>query len=153
MRVFVDVNVPMYAAGVDHPYKDACIWVMSELVMDRWQGETDTESLQEILHRYGARGRTDIGLQVVAHMRAVVDHIHPIGDHTMRLTERNFARFTPGGMQARDCIHLAVMQEQGISQIITADRHFDNLPGITRLDPLALYRDAGSPDISALLER
>ena len=46
MRVFVDVNVPMYAAGVDHPYKDACIWVMSELVMDRWQGETDTESLQ-----------------------------------------------------------------------------------------------------------
>ena len=42
------------------------------------------------------------------------------------------------------------MQEQDISQIITANRRFDNLPGITRLDPLALYRDAGGPDIATL---
>lgn len=150
MRVFVDVNVPMYAAGFAHPYKDACLWLMTELVMGSWQAETDAECLQEILHRYGAQGKFDMGLRVVAQMRAVVEQIHPITDFTIHITERNFARYTPSGMQARDCIHLAVMQQQGITQIVTADRHFDNLEGITRLDPLSLYQDAGSPDIAAM---
>jgi len=36
-------------------------------------------------------------------------------------------------LSARDAIHLAVMQQNGISQILTFDSGFDGFPGITRL--------------------
>jgi len=32
-----------------------------------------------------------------------------------------------------DAIHLAVMREHSIEQILSFDRHFDGLPGIRRL--------------------
>jgi predicted nucleic acid-binding protein len=38
-------------------------------------------------------------------------------------------------LQARDSLHLAIMQRQGIFHIISADRHFDGIPGLIRLDP------------------
>jgi predicted nucleic acid-binding protein len=36
-------------------------------------------------------------------------------------------------LTARDAIHLAVMHEHGIEEIMSFDRHFDGLPGISRL--------------------
>ncbi len=61
-------------------------------------------------------------------------------------------RIHPRGMQARDCVIIGSHAGTGhSSRSSTADRHFDNLLGITRLDPLILYQDAGSPDIATLL--
>jgi len=39
------------------------------------------------------------------------------------------------GLQARDRIHLAVMERLGISRIVSTDRAFDSARGVTRLDP------------------
>ena len=36
-------------------------------------------------------------------------------------------------LTARDAVHLAVMREHGIEHIVSFDRHFDGLPGITRV--------------------
>ncbi len=36
-------------------------------------------------------------------------------------------------LSARDAVHLAVMEQHGIEQILTFDSGFDGLPGITRL--------------------
>jgi len=36
-------------------------------------------------------------------------------------------------LSARDAIHVAVMERQGISDILTFDTGFDPLPGIRRL--------------------
>jgi predicted nucleic acid-binding protein len=36
-------------------------------------------------------------------------------------------------LTARDAIHLAVMREHGIEVILSFDRHFDGLPGVSRL--------------------
>jgi predicted nucleic acid-binding protein len=33
-------------------------------------------------------------------------------------------------------VHIAVMRQHGINQVFSADRHFDSIPDITRLDPL-----------------
>ena len=35
----------------------------------------------------------------------------------------------------RDWLHLAVMLNNGITEIISADSHFDDIEGVTRLDP------------------
>lgn len=52
--VFLDVNVPMYAAGADHPHKAACVWAMEEVAEGRLAVAIDVEIVQEILHRYSA---------------------------------------------------------------------------------------------------
>src|SRR2546430_11442621 len=38
---------------------------------------------------------------------------------------------------------VAVMQNNGVTEIISADRHFDQVDGIVRLDPLELFRRPG----------
>ncbi len=35
----------------------------------------------------------------------------------------------------RDAVHAATMLNNGLTHIISADRHFDIIEGITRLDP------------------
>ena len=49
-------------------------------------------------------------------------------------------------LSARDLLHAAVMERAGAEEIISADRGFDDLPRLKRLDPsdLATWRaDAG----------
>jgi hypothetical protein len=38
----LDINVPMYAAGRAHPYREACIWVMTEITEGRLAAAIDT---------------------------------------------------------------------------------------------------------------
>jgi len=45
----------------------------------------------------------------------------------------------------RDLVHLAVMRRAGCTHIVTADRGFDGLSGIQRLDPLDV--DRWAPDL------
>ena len=37
------------------------------------------------------------------------------------------------GLSARDCLHLAVMSSHGIQRVITLDRAFAGVPGVTTL--------------------
>ena len=48
------------------------------------------------------------------------------------------------GMPAADLTHVAVMQAAGIDTIMSADRDFDRLAGITSVDPLEWYERAGT---------
>ena len=38
-------------------------------------------------------------------------------------------------LNLRDAVHLGTMRTNGIETIITADRHFDGIDGVTRIDP------------------
>lgn len=44
----------------------------------------------------------------------------------------------------RDLIHVAVMRRLGVERVISADRDFDGMPGVTRLDPMDIeeWRDS-----------
>ena len=33
----------------------------------------------------------------------------------------------------RDAVYLAIMREHGIERILSFDRHFDGVPGVTRM--------------------
>jgi predicted nucleic acid-binding protein len=46
---FLDVNIPMYAAGKDHRSRAACVYVMQEIAEGRLIVAIDTEIIQEIL--------------------------------------------------------------------------------------------------------
>ncbi|MFQ5796899.1 MAG: type II toxin-antitoxin system VapC family toxin [Candidatus Bipolaricaulia bacterium] len=137
--LFSDVNIPMYAAGRDHPYRESCRWVMTEITEGRIQAAIDTEIIQELLYRYGALRRPQTGVKIANQLLTIVPTIYPVTPEDVRLAVELFVRYAPQGVQARDLIHVAVMQNNGFSQIISTDTHFDQIQGIRRLDPKALF--------------
>ena len=62
--IFLDANIPMYAAGRVHPLKQPCIDVLSLAAHHPARVITDAEVFQEILHRYRAIGRWHDGEQL-----------------------------------------------------------------------------------------
>jgi len=130
---FVDANIPMYAVGAQHPLKQPCLTLLEAIAKDDLIAVTNVEVLQEILHRYTALGQRARAVEVAELFLRVVPQVLPVTLQDFRLAMELHGRHAT--IQARDSLHVAVMQQNGISRIISADRHFDSIPGITRLDP------------------
>lgn len=132
--VFVDTNVPIYAAGREHPNKESCARILLMAAEHPRAFVTDVEVLQELLHRYVSSGRWALGRQVLQGFTQVMhDRIENV-----RVEDMSFAaRLADGhpGISARDLVHAAVMRRLGVSQIVSTDADFDRLPALTRLDP------------------
>ena len=132
--VFIDANVPIYAAGREHTYKQPCARILRILADDPKSFVTDSEVLQEIMHRYLASGRWTLGREVVrAFAEAMRGRIEPVHAEDVTLAAELADRHP--GVSARDLVHAAVMQRLGAGRIISADTDFDRLEGIDRLDP------------------
>jgi hypothetical protein len=121
----------MYLVGASHPHKIGAQRWLEELVSARERLATDAEVLQEILHRYVSIERPDAIQPAFDALLGVVDDVFPVDRSAVeRAREIVLGR---KGLSARDAVHLAVMQAQGINRILSFDRGFDNYPGITRL--------------------
>ena len=132
--VFIDANVPIYAAGGDHPYKEPCSRVLRMAAEEPQPFVTDSEVLQELMHRYLASGRWALGRAVLhAFAEAMDGRVEPVLAEDILAASRLADRHP--GVSARDLVHTAVMQRLGASRIISADSDFDQLAGIDRLDP------------------
>ena len=132
--VFIDANIPIYAAGREHPYKQPCARILHILADEPQSFVTDSEVLQEIMHRYLASGRWTLGREVVrAFAEAMSGRIEPVYGEDVTLAAELADRHP--GISARDLVHTAVMQRLGAKRIISADTDFDRLEGTDRLDP------------------
>lgn len=145
--IFLDVNIPMYAAGQEHPLKSPCVWVMTEIANANLDAAIDTAIIQEILYRFGALRRWDIAVAMASNLLELVPVVYPLRLAEATLTIDLFKKYAPEGIPARDLIHVAVMNQNDLTQIISTDTHFDLIPGITRLDPQTLFtsRSATTP--------
>ena len=141
--VLIDANIPIYAAGREHPNKAPCARVMLMAAQHPRSFLTDSEVLQELLHRYLSSGRWPLGRVVFQSFAEVMrDRVEPV---YLEDVERagNLADNYPD-VSARDLVHTAVMKRLGVDRIISADTDFDNLPGVTRLAPAAVGEWSGS---------
>jgi hypothetical protein len=121
----------MYLVGASHPHKvDAQRW-LERLLSDRQRLVTDAEVLQEILHRYFAIHRRDAIQPAFDSLLGVVDEVLAI-DRAIVERAREIV-FGHGRLSARDAVHVAVMEQHGIDQILSFDSGFDGFPGIKRL--------------------
>ena len=132
--VFIDANVPIYAAGGDHPYKEPCARILRMAAEQPQPFVTDSEVLQELMHRYLASGRWVLGREVLrAFAEAMNGRVEPVHAEDV-LSASELADSHPG-VSARDLVHSAVMQRLGVVRIISADTDFDSLEDVNRLDP------------------
>lgn len=129
--ILVDSNIPMYLVGGTHPHKSDAQRLLETLVSDRQRLVTDAEVLQEILHRYVAIDRREAIQPAFEALLRIVDEVLPVD---LAVAER--AKEIVLGhrrLSARDAVHVAVMENRGIEQILSFDSGFDGFPGITRL--------------------
>ena len=141
--LFVDTNVFMYLAGDDPLMRDRCRASLRALVERETPLVTSAEVLQEILHRYAAIDRVD-------HARLVYGAAVDICQEILPIAEPQTARALDLLVQhphlpARDALHVAAMQDRGIRRILSADRHFDGVDEVDRVDPATWDPRASDP--------
>lgn len=133
-RVFIDVNIPMYAAGADHPLKTPSQKVIKAIASGELDAITDAEVFQEILYRYLHIGEREKGFMIfdLFHriMRGRILAVEDSGVQRARELAEQYTFLSP-----RDLIHMAVMIQCDLDAIITTDKSFDRLKAIQRIDP------------------
>ena len=146
--VFIDANIPIYAAGRANPHKAPCARVLMLAAEHPRAFVTHAEVLQELIHRYLASGRWASGREVLCSFAQVMrDRIEPVTATDIHQAAR-LADHHPG-ISARHLVRAAVMQRVGANRIISADTDVDRLPNITRLDPLRVDEWGHSIPLSA----
>lgn len=129
--IFVDANIPMYAAGGDPSAKRKVLAAIRRAVEDDIPLVTSAEVFQEILHRYFSTRRYRKAEIAYRFLAEICTEILPVEErHTARALEllqvhRDIA--------ARDALHAAVMEDAGITAILTEDRQLGLMPGIRRV--------------------
>lgn len=129
--ILVDSNIPMYLIGAPHPHKSDAQRLLERLVSERQRLVTDAEVLQEILHRYVAIDRRDAIQPAFDALLGIVDEVLAVNGAAAARSKEIVLGHRQ--LSARDAVHLAVMEQQGIEQILSFDSGFDGFPGVTRL--------------------
>jgi predicted nucleic acid-binding protein len=121
----------MYLVGAPHAHKSDARRLLEKVVSERQSLVTDTEVLQEILHRYVAIDRRDAIQPAFDALIGIVDQVLAVDRSIAERAKQIVLGYRQ--LSARDAVHIAVMEHHGIEQIMTFDSGFDGFPGITRL--------------------
>ena len=134
---FIDTNVPIYAAGRAHPLKEPCAQILLLVAEHAQAFVTDAEVLQELLHRY-------LALRLWPQGRDVFQRFSTLMQERVEAVQAGDVEFAASladdfqELGGRDLLHAAVMRRLGVRQIISADKDFDLLRDVERLDPAQL---------------
>ena len=134
--LFLDANIVMYAIGRAHPLREPCRGALEMVKGGEIAVVSNTEVLQEILHRYLGLKRPEIAQEVYRAVRTICLEIYPVGlddmDRAVVLLRKSPA------LNTRDAIHAATMLDRGVKSVLSTDTHFDLIPGIRRVSPETL---------------
>ena len=129
--IFVDSNIPMYLVGGDHPLKERARELLERFVDAREKLVTDVEVFQEILHRYTAIRRRDAIEPAWRVLVELADDVFPVELPQVERAKRLLLESSE--LSARDALHLAVIEVQGVARILSFDAGLDGVAGVRRL--------------------
>lgn len=129
----------MYAAGGQHPLRDPSLRIIRLVRQGDLDAVTSTEVVQEVAHRFLAIRRPEIARQLAID---VLDLFAPVLPITHALIRRvpDLARKYPS-LSARDLVHVATCIHEGITDVISPDRAFDQVAEVRRIDPTEFGAD------------
>jgi len=131
--ILVDANILMYAGGADHPHKRPSIAFLERAASGQVDAAINAEILQEILHRYRSIGRWKDGRTVYDLARRIFPTVLPITAEVLDRAREILDEHE--GLMARDALHIAVVEINGLAGICSFDRDFDQVSGVNRLEP------------------
>lgn len=131
--ILIDANIFMYAAGRESPQRLSCQQLLDRIVAGKGPAVcTDTEVLQEILHRYRALKVPGVGFQLFDAVSHLGIPILSVTDRAMAEARRLLEDYPR--LSTRDGVHLGVMREFGLEEILSYDAGFSDVPWVKRLE-------------------
>ncbi len=130
---FLDANVLMYAAGGPHSLRESCRAALQAAIDQRVSLVTDSEVLQEILHRYFALQKPEIAREVYGAATELCDEVLPVSERTTARARELLLQYR--NITARDAVHIAAMDEGGLRRRLSTDSDFDVVDEVQRVDP------------------
>jgi predicted nucleic acid-binding protein len=129
----VDTNVFLYARGAAHPYRQPCRQILTAARDGVIALDASVEIVQEYTHvllrRAIPRSQALDEADEVARQCRLHAFDHPVLTRSLSLLRRHPA------LGVRDAVHAATALTVDLDQIISTDRVFDDVDGLTRLDP------------------
>lgn len=130
--MLLDSAVVATALGDDSSARGACRRIVAAVASDAIRGYASVEMIQELVHhrlrRTGDRDAASSDGRDMAAMLTLLNFDREVLDLSLELIERTTIR-------GRDAVHAATALAYGIETIVSPDRAFDGIPGITRIDP------------------
>jgi predicted nucleic acid-binding protein len=155
--LFVDANVFLYYFTAHRKYGLACKDLLDRIENQEIVGFTSAHVLTEVVHRlmtieacqrfgWPAKGiahrlrKHPAEVRQLARSRQAVDEITLIGFDVLSVGKKHVS-VAPDislqtGLLCGDALVVAVMQDQGLTLLASADADFDRVPGITRYAPV-----------------
>ena len=133
-RAFLDSNVFLYATGAQHELREPCRLLLEAVGEGQLEAETSVEVLQEVAHVRARRGATRDDARALARHAGRICSVHAVEPEDLERALDLFA--ADDSLPLRDAVHAAVALNRGATLIASADRHFDRIPELRRLDPL-----------------
>lgn len=133
MRIFLDTNIFLYAAGRAHPERDACARLLRRVADGSLEATVNTEVVQEILYVLTRRGRRKEGLTLARNVEALFPDLLPVTRDDIR--EALHLLEEHPRLSVRDAVHAATMLRNGLQNVASVDADFDQIPGIQRIAP------------------
>lgn len=130
MRFFVDANALIYSA-VDSEFREPCLEVLEAIARGDADGRTSTAVLEEVwyIELSGRAGPLD-GL--AERVYTLFTPLLAVTDDAVRLAlDLDAPKLGPN-----DRIHVGTCIAHGIDTVFTADKGFDALRAVRRVDPL-----------------
>lgn len=134
-KLYVDSNVFFYAKVGDRVFGESCAAVLRRIASKEIEAAASGLVPIEVanaLRRYG------LAKEVVGEVRAIFSlgiEVLPVEAADVRDAAEIFGEV---GVSPYDCLHAATMRKNALSEIISADREFDRIGWLKRLDPRSL---------------
>ena len=132
--VFLDTNIFLYAAGAEHPLRLPCQRVLQMYGNGQLEATTSAEIVQEVLYVLHRRGHVDAALHLSRQILDLFPHLLSVTRQEMLQACDVMAAYP--NLPARDAVHIATMQRNKLSVMVSADCHFDGVESIQRVDPM-----------------
>jgi hypothetical protein len=132
----IDANVFLYSTGVEHEYKAPSARVLAMCDEGLLEATTDVEAIQEMTHILYSRRERSFGVEFIHEVLIAYPDAFSVTMSTINSAIDLMNRYP--NLRSRDAIHAAVVFEHKLEGIISADRAFDGIAGLTRFDPKEL---------------
>ncbi len=137
--LFVDTSIPIYAAGRPSELKDTCTGLLEKIEEDGLKAAIDTEVIQEILYRFHRLDMDGEGLELSGHVLRLGMRVFPVVKRDIEDALLLFGKYSSSRVPPRDTLHTAVMLNNGITKVITLDKHFGEvIKEVRRVEPRSL---------------
>jgi len=132
----IDTNIIVYALGGAHVYRESSREILDRVPRGELDATINVEAIQELIHYYHARRPPSRAVTIVVDLMRTFPIPLGIDASTVTLALNILDAHTH--LQSRDAFHVATVFQHNLEGIISADRGFDNIPGLTRFDPKEL---------------